>query len=133
LQLTQLELAENNLSEAIRSAETAAFLTPNNAGVFLQLGLLKYSNSDWNGAVSAFREALTILPEYANAKYYLGLTLNKLKQNEEAIALFKDLKKTNPDNQEIDAILTNLEKGRDPLSNLPNSTSDIRSREELPL
>jgi len=61
------------------------------------------------------------------------LTLNKLKQNEEAIALFKDLKKTNPDNQEIDAILTNLEKGRDPLSNLPNSTSDIRSREELPL
>ena len=131
--LTQLELAENNLSGAIRSAETAAFLTPNNAGVFLQLGLLKYSNSDWNGAASAFRGALTILPEYANAKYYLGLTLSKLKQNEEAVALFQDLKKTNPDNQEIDAILTNLEKGRDPLSNLPGSTSDIRNREELPL
>lgn len=131
--LTQLEISQNNVNGAIKSAETSAFLSPNNAGVFLQLGLLKYNNKDWTGARDALNRALVLVPDYANAKYYLGLTLNKLDQNDKAIELFKDLVKTNPDNKEVTLILENLENGKDPLLNLPTSTSNINQREEPPL
>ena len=133
LLLTQLELGENNVAKAIESAEATAFLSPNNAGVFLQLGLLKYTTEDWTGARDAFSRALVILPDYANAKYYLGLTYNKLEDNERAIILFKDLMRTNPDNEEIKIILSNLEAGQDPLMNLPTETREVEDRTELPL
>ncbi|MFH1472879.1 MAG: tetratricopeptide repeat protein [bacterium] len=131
--LTQLEISQNNVKEAIKSAETASFLSPNNAGIFLQLGLLKYTDKDWVGARDALNRALVIIPDYANAKYYLGLTLDKLGQNDKAVLLFQDLAKTNPDNQEVAQILDNLENGKDPLLNLPSSASNLNQREEPPV
>jgi len=112
--LAQIEVSEKNLPQAIRAAETVALLSPNNAGVFFQLGLLKYNNDDYVGASEAFSKALSIVPAYANAKYFLGLSMYKLKKNDLAIQEFRDLEKTNPDNKEISAILKNLEDNKDP-------------------
>jgi len=112
--LTQIEIADNNLTQATRAAEAVAILSPGNPGVFFQLGLLKYNNDDFIGASEALSKAISIVPDYANAKYFLGLSMYKLGQNDLAIQEFKDLEKTNPDNSDISAILKNLEDKRDP-------------------
>jgi tetratricopeptide (TPR) repeat protein len=116
--LTQLEIVENNLSQAIAAAEAVALLSPDNPGVFFQLGLLKYNNADYRGAGQALLRAVEIVPDYANAKYFLGLSLYKLGQNDLAIGQFLDLKKSNPDNAEIAAILLNLQNKKDPFFKL---------------
>ncbi|MFZ2769650.1 MAG: tetratricopeptide repeat protein, partial [Minisyncoccia bacterium] len=111
--LTQIEIKDNNIDKAIKSAETTAILRPDNAGLFFQLGILKYSNKDYAGAIEALNYALKIIPDYANAKYYLGLSLDLAGRHDEAIVQFEDLVKTNPDNQAVIAVLANLKAGKD--------------------
>jgi tetratricopeptide (TPR) repeat protein len=125
--LSQLEVSENNISQAIRSAETGVLLSPGNAGVRFQLGLLKFANKDYQGAAEAFQASLDIVPEYANAKYYLGLSLAELKRTEEAIALFEDLAETNPDNEAVALVLANLRAGKPAQTGLNNSGSTSRT------
>ncbi len=115
--LAQIQVAEGNLKDAISSVEAASILAPNDSGVFFQLGLLRYNVKDFSGAVSAFSRAVEVTPSYANAKYFLGLSYQRLGRVEEAIGQFKDLKVTNPDNAEIDLILKNLSAGKNPFTN----------------
>jgi len=131
--LTQIELAENNTQEAIQSAERAAILSPNNAGVFFQVGLLKYNALDYVGAVEALDYAIRLAPDYANAMYFLGLSLDNLDRSEEALALFEALAESNPDNEEVGLILENLREGRAALDGIPSSAADISERTTPPI
>lgn len=110
--LAQLEVAVNNIPEAIRSVEAIIFIEPNNSGLYLQLGLLKYNQKDYSGAAAAFEKSVALVPDYANAKYFLGLSYYQLGKKDEAIKQFNDLSLTNPDNQEIDAILKIMKSGK---------------------
>lgn len=114
--LAQMQVGDNDLKGAIQSVSAAAQVSPNDPGIFFQLGLLYYNNKDYAGSASAFERAVQLVPDYANAKYFLGLSYDKLKRNDVAVAQFADLAKTNPDNQEIALILSNLQSGRDPFS-----------------
>ncbi len=125
--LSQIQVAEGNIKDAINSVEAASYLAPNDSGVFFQLGLLRYSNKDYQGAVSALQQAIALNPAYANAKYFLGLSLERLGRIADAIAQFNELKTTNPDNKEIDLILKNLKAGLPPFS---NATPPIDNRPE---
>lgn len=113
--LTQLEASQNNIPQAIASAETLALLSPSNAGVFFEVGVLKYANKDYNGALVALSQAIRILPDYANAKYYFGLSLDAIGRKADAIVVFEDLDKTNPQNETVMQILANLRAGKDAL------------------
>ena len=74
------------------------------------------------------------MPDYANAKYFLGLSYWQVGKKEEAKKQFEDIEKTNPDNQEIKLILSNIQAGKDPFSNAkPPITSRPENREKLPL
>lgn len=128
--LSQLEINQGNLSQAIRSAETGALLSPGNPGVLLQLGILKYENRDYRGAMEAMNQALALVPDYANAKFYLGLSQDKLDMSKEAIATFEELIVTNPDNELLESILANLRANKDALAGLDNSgtTAPIRGQ-----
>jgi len=121
--LTQLEASLNNLPQAITSAETLSLLTPTNPGVFFELGLLKYAKKDYNGAIDSFVAALKLVPEYANAKYYLGLSLDAVNRRADATMVFEDLLKSNPDNVTIQQILKNLKANHDPFSKTPTKTT----------
>ncbi|MHB1330881.1 MAG: tetratricopeptide repeat protein, partial [Minisyncoccota bacterium] len=123
--LSQIEVNQNNLTEAIESAEMTAVLSPNNAGIFFQLGLLKYSDRDYSGAEEAFVRALALVSEYANAKYYLGLTLDRLGRKDEALNQFEDLRETNPDNPAVVEVLDNLRAGRNALESVSTDTDDL--------
>ena len=65
-------------------------------------------------AAKDLEKALSIVPNYANVQYFLGLSYSKLGRVNDAIKLFEDLKRTNPENQEVSLILENLRSGVDP-------------------
>lgn len=108
--LAQLEVQAGNTAGAIASVERLAVLMPNNPGLYFELGLLKHSNKDYHGAVEALNLALASAPDYANAKYYLGLTLVQLGRLDEAQTQFEALLLTNPDSGEVRAALEALGK-----------------------
>lgn len=114
--LAQMQVAERNVPEAIRSIEAIAMLSPNDSGVFLQLGLLYYDQKQYANAVLAFGRAVEIDPQYANAKYLLGLSYYQTKEPEKALQQFKELLVTNPDNAEVKEIIANLEAGKAPVT-----------------
>ena len=99
--LVQIETNEGNLSEAIKKAEYAGSLAPNDATVFFRLGLLRYNNSDYTGAVDAFEKAVILDNSYLNARYFLGQSYKKVGRTSDALIQFNILSKIAPDNQEI--------------------------------
>lgn len=115
--LSQLESSEGNVKAAIQSAESATLLSPNDPTAFFQLGLLKFDNKDYKGSVTAFERAVALNNVYANAKYFLGLSYEKIGRDKDAIAQFEDIKISNPDNKEVESILSNLKAGKAPFSN----------------
>ena len=126
--LSQLEAQEGNIKEAILAAEAAATIAPGDATVFFQLGLLRFNDKNYRGAIDALERAVALNGLYANAKYFLGLSYEKLDRNKEAIAQFTDLKATNPDNKEINLILRNLKAGRVPFSDATPPVDDKPER-----
>ncbi|MEK7148008.1 MAG: tetratricopeptide repeat protein, partial [Patescibacteria group bacterium] len=108
--LVQLEIQQNNIVAAISSTENLVQLLPNNPGVYFELGVLKYTNLDYKGAEEALMHALELSPDYANAKYYLALTLLKFDRTTEAKTYLEDLLKSNPDSAELKATLEGLNK-----------------------
>ncbi|MBX4197947.1 tetratricopeptide repeat protein [Candidatus Parcubacteria bacterium] len=137
--LSQIQVNEGDIKSAIQSVEAAAFLNPNNPGVYFQLGLLRYQDKNYTAAASAFEQAVVLVPDYANAKYFLGLSYDNMNRTQDAIKQFEELKASNPDNAEVNLILTNLKAGRDafanvrpPLDNKPESRSNPPLKETKP-
>jgi tetratricopeptide (TPR) repeat protein len=131
---SQIEVAEGNIRGAVASVEGIALISPNDAGVFFELGLLKYNNKDFLGASRALERAVALIPEYANAKYFLGLSYDKLGRRAEAILQFKDISMLNPGNQEVTLILSNLNSGRGPFTNAEPPLDDKpEKRSKLPI
>ncbi|MEX2010489.1 MAG: tetratricopeptide repeat protein [Parcubacteria group bacterium] len=122
--LTQIEAGENNVKEAIKSAQSLAMLAPENPGVLFQLGLLEYTDNNYPNALEAFSHALRISPDYANAKYFYGLTLAKMGEDERAIKIFEELQASNPDVTELAQIISNIKAGRDAVAGLEPSPED---------
>lgn len=117
--LSQIEVRDNNLPKAIQSVETSVILAPGDVGLLFQLGILKYANKDFSGAIGVLNQALALTPDFANAKYYRGLALAELKRNAEAIKDFEEILITNPDNELIESILANLRANKPALQGIP--------------
>ena len=113
LTLAQLEIQAGNLKEAIVSAEQVARLIPGNPSIYFELGLLKYSDKDYLGAGEALALALTVAPDYANAQYYMGLTLAQIGRLDDALKQFEVLALSNPDSVEVQQIIKDLKAGSD--------------------
>ncbi|TSC70209.1 MAG: Tfp pilus assembly protein PilF [Parcubacteria group bacterium Gr01-1014_46] len=110
--LSQIEVANGNISGAVRSVTAASVIDPTNPAIFFQLGLLKYNQGDFKGAIEALEKATTMTPDYANAKFFLGLSYEVTKEHEKALKQFEDLAVSNPDSQEVKQILENLRAGK---------------------
>lgn len=132
--LSQLEAREGNIKAAIQSAEAASVIAPNDPTVFFQLGLLRFNDRDFRGAADALLRSVGLNPAYANAKYFLGLSYDRLGRAADAIHQFSDLKTTNPDNKEINLILRNLKAGRAPFAEATPPIDDKpEKRSKLPV
>ena len=128
--LSQLEATENNIPAAIARAEDAARLAPNEIIIFFQLGLLKYNNRDYKGAVEALERAVYLNNNYSNARYFLGLSYQKLGRTSDAVTQFQRIQELNPDNSEVKQILSNLQAIKDPFEAAPTKPE---KRSKLPV
>lgn len=132
--LSQIQASQGNLRDAIISAGVATEINPQNPALFFHLGLLYYNANSYAQSAMAFERAVSLQGDYANAKYFLGLSYARTSRIPEAIVQFEDLIKSNPENQEIRFILSNLRAGRSPFANAepPISTSPEK-RDTLPV
>jgi tetratricopeptide (TPR) repeat protein len=129
--LSQIEIGQGRLTEALQTVEALAILSPNDPGVFFQLGLLRYNQKDYAGSIQAFERAVTINPQYANAKYFLGLSYFQVGNKEGAQTQFTDLVASNPENEEVKTILSNLKAGKSPFANQADSRPEKRATPPL--
>ena len=129
--LSKIEINEGNVSDAISSIEVATFLTPKDPLVFFQLGILKYSEKDYKGAIVAFNRALLLDSQYSNARYFLGLSYYQSGRIQDAIDQFNLVKDLNPNNTEINSIIWNLSNGLAPFGNFTPKTDPLK--ESLPV
>ncbi len=128
--LSQIAVQQGNISRAIEKTETTILLSPSNAGLYFQLGVLYFNIPNYTNASQALAKAVELLPDYANARYFLGLSLARLGDRAGAITQFEAIQKNNPDNEEIAKVLQNLNAGKDPLSGI---TTNPQTRSNLPV
>ncbi len=131
--LSQVYASKGDLQNAITAASLATQLNPQNSVLWFQNGLLRYNARDFAGAAEALALAVKYQPDYANAKYFLGLSLARLNNTAGAIAQFEDLEKTNKDNQEIALILANLRSGKSLFNEAKAVAPAPEKRSSLPL
>ena len=70
--LSQLEVQDGNVQEALNAALAAAYFTPNNPNILFQVGILYAAQNDYGNAVLALDAAVAANPQFANARYFLS-------------------------------------------------------------
>ena len=73
---------------------------------------MQYQHGDIEEATQSFARSLQIQPNYGDAKYYIGLSLDKMGKRQEALGVFQELVKANPGNKALEQIVTNLNSGQ---------------------
>ncbi len=131
--LSQIEVAQGNLKDAIYRTEQTAILAPNDIGVIFQLGLLYYQNNNLDGARQALERTVSLNPSYANARYFLGLIYDRNNEKAKALEQFKKIAETNPDNQEVKKIIANLQAGKGALEGISPPQQAPEKRQNPPV
>jgi tetratricopeptide (TPR) repeat protein len=111
---SQIYASQGKVSDALLATQVALKMNPTSQVLWFQSGILKYSNKDYEGAVSDLSKSIALQPDYANAKYFLGLSYARLGKYSEALKYFTELATQNPDNKEINDILSDLKSGVSP-------------------
>ena len=132
--LSQIQVSQGQIKDAITSVQVASQINNTNPLIFFQLGLLQYNDKNYQAAVDALNQAIKLDNQYANAQYFLGLSYARLNQYQDAIIQFENLTKTNPDNQEVAFILSNLRANKSPFQDAkPPIDSKPEKRKTLPI
>ena len=118
LQMAVLAKAQQNTSNQLIALGNAEKYASNDAGLLLQIGLVYYQDKYFDKAQDKFQKALFIIPNYANALYFLGLAYDQQGKKDSAIAAFLRLSDLNPNNETIKKILSNLRAGKTALDGL---------------
>jgi tetratricopeptide (TPR) repeat protein len=132
--LSQIQISQNQIKDAIISVQVASQINPTNPLIFFQLGFLHYNDKNYQAAIDSLSTAIKLDKMYANAQYFLGLSYARLNKIQDAIIQFEALTITNPDNQEVRQILSNLRNGKLPFSDVkPPIDSKPEKRGSLPI
>jgi len=125
--LSQIDTSEGKTGDAIKQIERASSLNPNDSTIFFRLGFLRFNNSEYQSAASAFEQAVLINPSYWNARYFLGLSYQKLDRKDDALTQFNIVNKFVPDNSDVKSaiesisnpVVNEVDKGVDKKAKLP--------------
>jgi len=109
--LSQIDTQEGNADIAIRRLQQFLATYPQyaDAGLYFQLGYLEYKSGNYQAAAAALNQAVGLVPNFANAKYFLGLALRELGDQPGALQQFTDIQGFNQDNQEIRQLIYSLQ------------------------
>jgi tetratricopeptide (TPR) repeat protein len=103
---------------AIKKSKENIEMYPGYAELQMDLGRIYYQQENLDEAEGYLRTAIKMNNQYSNARYLLGLVLDKKGEKEEALAEFKKIKEFNPENELLDQIIDNLEDGEEALAGL---------------
>jgi len=106
--LAQIDINQGDTADALTVLQNATAVDPNDPTLYFQIGSLRYGTKDYQGASSAFAQALVLDSQYSNAEYYLGLSYENLGRTQDALTVFQDLLKKNPNNQTIEQAISGL-------------------------
>lgn len=87
---------ENRLTEAIKEYEQAAALRPRDYVLRLSLGFARDEAEDHEGAITAFKDAVALAPDYAEPHWQLGNVLLRAGRTDEA---FMELRRASQSNR----------------------------------
>ena len=109
--LSQLDIQEGNTEAAIAGTRSIISIEPNNPTRYFQLGVLLATTNNLTGAVEAFEYAVALDNNYANARYFLGLTYLDLEREEDALTQLRIVQQTNQDNEIVSTLIEQIESG----------------------
>ena len=118
--------------KAIQKAEENKEIFPGAPEVLVDLGRLYYQKESYTEAKENFQAALNLNPNYANARYLLGLVLDAENDKEAALEQFEKIKENNPDNELLDQIINNLKTGQKALSGIGQNQNQENFQEVQP-
>ena len=111
--LTQLDVLDGNVEQAIVRTADIIRLEPQNPARRYQLGVLLAEAGRVPEAIIAFEQAVSLDSQYANARYFLALGYLDQGNREGAIEQLRVVSELNPDNQQVRNIVASLENGED--------------------
>ncbi len=112
LYLAQVKTAQNDLKGAVSLLEEAVLRLPMDARLWLTLGYLRYEAKDYEPAIDALVQTVRLDGSSAEAHYYLALSYAATGEREAALVELRLLQAANPENQELQDIIANVEAGR---------------------
>lgn len=111
--LTQLDIAEGKVEDAIVTTRAIISLEPNNPARYYQLGVLESSAQDVDNAIAAFSRAVALDQNYANARYFLALAHIQKGNNDLALEQLEVVLNLNPENTDVANLVQQLKDGTD--------------------
>jgi tetratricopeptide (TPR) repeat protein len=108
----QAHFTQGNVEAALKRGTEVREGNPFDSDLAYQLGLLYYQNEQVDAAQAEFLRAVGLNAEFANARYFLGLTWSRKGDVAKALEQFRWLAERNPENEEVKRIISNLEGGR---------------------
>ncbi|MHB8660813.1 MAG: tetratricopeptide repeat protein [Minisyncoccota bacterium] len=113
--LSQLEVRDGNVKDALTAALAAAYFAPNDPNVLFQVGILRAAENDYAGAIAALSGAIAANPEFANARYFLAAAYAKQGDLQDALAQMQAIAALSADNAKAVATqLAALQTGKNP-------------------
>ncbi|HEY4514175.1 MAG TPA: tetratricopeptide repeat protein [Candidatus Paceibacterota bacterium] len=112
---SQIYALNSDFQNAIPAATSAVQSASDDPLGWYNLGTIYYASGDYGGASAALEQALLRQPQYSNAMYVLALTYYKLDRTQDAIKIFEDLNKLNPNQEIVLQALLNLRRGEAPV------------------
>ncbi len=113
--LSQLEVQDGNVKEALDAALAAAYFTPNDPSILLQVGILRAASNDLPGAVEALSASISANGEFANARYFLAAVYAKQGNMSAALAQLQAIAALSSENATtIAPQITALKSGKNP-------------------
>lgn len=102
---SEIAIADENIEEAIDKVTSIVRLEPTNPSRYFQLGLLYESNNDIELATAAYRRAVELNTNYADARYMLALQYIKQALIDEALAELEKILVLNPGNVQLQNLI----------------------------
>ncbi len=107
----QLDVSEGKTVDAIATTRSIITLEPRNPTRYFQLGVLLSATDDIPGAIAAYRAAIALDSQYANARYMLALAHLSAGETDEALAQLDVVRVTNQDNQALTDLIAQVQSG----------------------
>jgi tetratricopeptide (TPR) repeat protein len=108
----QLEIKEGNTEAAIQTTRSIITLEPKNPTRYFQLGVLLSAVDQLPEAMLAYRAAITLDPQYANARYLLALAYLRGNETGAALEQLRKVQETNQDNLQLVELIKQIESGQ---------------------